>query len=248
MAWGLPDGSLPEDRLRLDISSYNVQSFWNVDDALDNELEKRYFRLCLTLVIEQLNETIAVLYKWRDLDWMHLAFENIAKGKQSAIDVAKDQGLHYYDIRDLVKEYEKDWILNDSVIDIWFAPNMKIYLDSLQVDPVDCIEVCKNIVDEDRQLGITERDISQIFLPKYDEIRKVQSPHGKNKNAEREPKLRFQATTETVSAARVSTQRNPTSFLRRSEGWRQEPRQQIDNADDADGERGDDRADNSKDI
>ena len=248
MAWGLPNGSLSEDRLRLDISSYNVQSFWDVDDALDNELEKRYFRLCLTLVIEQLNETIAVLYKWRDLDWMHLAFEDITKSKRTAMDVAKEQGLHYYDIRDLVKEYEKDWVLNESVIDVWFGSNMKIYLDSLELDPVDCIEVCKNIVDEERQLGITERDISQIFLPKYDEIRKVQSPYGQNKNTKREPKVRFQVTTETVSAARVSTQRNPTSFLRRREGWRQKPRQQTDNADDANGERRDDWADNSEDI
>ena len=248
MAWGLPNGSLSEDRLRLDISSYNVQSFWDVEDALDNELEKRYFRLCLTLVIEQLNETIAVLYKWRDLDWMHLAFEDITKSKRTAMDVAKEQGLHYYDIRDVVKEYEKDWILNESVIDVWFGSNMKIYLDSLELDPVDCIEVCKNIVDEERQLGITERDISQIFLPKYDEIRKVQSPYGQNKNTKREPKVRFQVTTETVSAARVSTQRNPTSFLRRREGWRQKPRQQTDNADDANGERRDDWADNSEDI
>ena len=248
MAWGLPNGSLSEDRLRLDISSYNVQSFWDVEDALDNELEKRYFRLCLTLVIEQLNETIAVLYKWRDLDWMHLAFEDITKSKRTAMDVAKEQGLHYYDIRDLVKEYEKDWVLNESVIDVWFGSNMKIYLDSLELDPVDCIEVCKNIVDEERQLGITERDISQIFLPKYDEIRKVQSPYGQNKNTKREPKVRFQVTTETVSAARVSTQRNPTSFLRRREGWRQKPRQQTDNADDANGERRDDWADNSEDI
>ena len=223
MAWGLPNGSLSEDELRLDISSYNVQSFWNVEDALDNEIEKRYFRLCLTVVVEQINETTAVLYKWRDLDWMHLA----------------------HDIRDLVQEYEKDWVNNDSVIDIWFTSNMKIYLDSLGLDPVDCIEVCKNIVNEDRELGITERDISQLLLPKYDDIRKVQSAHGKNKSPKRKPGVRFQApTTETVSAARVSTQRNPTSFLRRSERWREESRKQTNHADDADGERGNNRLNN----
>ena len=191
MAWGLPNGSLSEDELRLDISSYNVQSFWNVEDALDNEIEKRYFRLCLTVVVEQINETTAVLYKWRDLDWMHLAHENITKGKQSLMDIAAAQELHYYDIRDLVKEYEKDWINNDSVIDIWFTSNMKIYLDSLGLDPVDCIEVCKDIVNEDRELGITERDISQLLLPKYDDIRKVQSAHGKNKSPKRKPGVRF---------------------------------------------------------
>tara|TARA_R110002074_G_scaffold381898_4_gene561266 strand:- start:152 stop:886 length:735 start_codon:yes stop_codon:yes gene_type:complete len=244
MAWGLPNGSLPEDELRLDISSYNVQSFWNVEDALDNEIEKRYFRLCLTVVVEQINETTAVLYKWRDLDWMHLAHENITKGKQSLMDIAAAQELHYYDIRDLVQEYEKDWVNNDSVIDIWFTSNMKIYLDSLGLDPVDCIEVCKDIVNEDRELGITERDISQLLLPKYDDIRKVQSAHGKNKSPKRKPGVRFQAPTKAVSAVRVSTQRNPTSFLRRSERWREESRKQTNHADDADGERGDNRLNN----
>ena len=104
MAWGLPNGSLPEDELRLDISSYNVQSFWNVEDALDNDIEKRYFRLCVTVVVEQINETTAVLYKWRDLEWRHLEHENITKGKQSLMDIEAAQEVNYYEIRDPVNQ------------------------------------------------------------------------------------------------------------------------------------------------
>ena len=201
MAWGLPNGSLSEDELRLDISSYNVQSFWNVEDALDNEIEKRYFRLCLTVVVEQINETTAVLYKWRDFDWMHRVHEGIVKEEWTLHTIAEVKDLSFMDMRDLYNDYKTDWILTDSVIDVWFTPQMKIYLDSLNVDPVDCIEVCKNIVDEDRRLGIEEHDIAELFMPQYEDIRNVKSAHGQNRNTDRKPKVRFQASAETISAS-----------------------------------------------
>ena len=58
MAWGLPNNSLNATDLQLDISTWNHMSFSSVEDAEDAELESRYFRLCLTRLIGQLNETI----------------------------------------------------------------------------------------------------------------------------------------------------------------------------------------------
>ena len=201
MAWGLPNNSLNATDLQLDISTWNHMSFSSVEDAEDAELESRYFRLCLTLLIGQLNETIEVLYKWRDFDWMHRVHDGIVKEEWTLHTIAEVKDLSFMDMRDLYNDYKTDWILTDSVIDVWFTPQMKIYLDSLNVDPVDCIEVCKNIVDEDRRLGIEEHDIAELFMPQYEDIRNVKSAHGQNKNTDRKPKVRFQASAEAVSAS-----------------------------------------------
>ena len=248
MAWGLPNNSLEASDLRLDISAWHHMSFSSVEDAEDAELESRYFRLCLSILIAQLNETIEVLYKWRDLDWMHRMHEGLLNEEWTLHTVAEIKGFSYMEMRDLYNEYKTDWILGDSTIDIWFTPQMKIYLESLNIDPIDCIEVCKNIVNEDRRLGIEERDIAELFLPQYEDIRNVKSAHGQNKNTDRKPTVRLQASTEAVSTSRSSESGYEASFLRRREGRREESRRQTDHADDADGESRDNGADNSEDI
>jgi len=248
MAWGLPNNSLNESALQLDISTWNHMSFSSVEDAEEAELESRYVRLCVTLLVGQLNETIEMLYKWRDLDWMHRVHEGILKNEWTLHTIAEIKDFSYLEMRDLYNDYKTDWVLSDSTIDVWFTPQMKIYLESLNVDPIDCIEVCKNIVNEDRRLGIEERDIAELLMPQYEDIRNVKSAHGQNKNTNRKPAVRFQASTEAVPTSRGGESGYAASFLRRSERWREESRRQIDNADDAAGTSGDNGADNSENI
>ena len=240
MAWGLPDGTMDYEELQIDISSFHSCSFSSVEDAVDKDLESRYFRLCLTILTEQLNETIEIMYKWRNLDWMHRAYEGIKKGEWDLHTVATAKKYEYFDMKSLYNEYIQDWTKFDSVINIWFTEHLKVYLDSLNLNPVDCIEVCKDIVNEDRRLGIDERDIAELFLPQYEDIRTKKSPHGQNKNTEREPTVRLSSSTEAVSASGSRESGYPASFLRRSERWREESRRSVDNVDDVDGECGDD--------
>jgi len=183
------------------------------------------------------------MYKWREFDWMHRAYEGIEKGEWTLKTVAKVKNFSYYEFKSLYNEYIQDWTHADSVIDIWFTDHIKVYLDSLGVSPVDCIEVCKDIVNENRRLGIDERDIAELFLPQYEDVRPVKSAHGQNKNTERKPTVRFSPATETVSAVRSRETGYSASFLRRSERWREESRRASDNVDDVDGERGDDGTD-----
>ena len=197
----------------------------------------------MTVITEQLNETIEILYKWRDFDWMHRAYEGIQKKEWTLNTVAKVKEFSYFEFKSLYNEYIQDWTHADSAIDIWYTDHMKVYLDSLGLEPIDCIEVCKDIVNEDRRLGIDERDIAELFLPQYEDVRTVKSAHGQNQNTERKLAVRFSAPTETVPTSGSSEGGDSPSILRRSEGRREESWGTPDNVDDVDGERWDDGSD-----
>ena len=232
----------------IDISSVPISSLAPEETAEEIELESRYFRLCLAIVVGQLNDTIEILYKWRDFDWMHRVHEGILKKEWSLRTIANAKELSYMDMRDLYNDYKTDWVNGDSVLEIWFTPIMKIYLESLGVEPIDCIEVCKDIVNENRRLGVDERDIGELFLPQYEDIRNVKSAHGQNKNTNRKPAVRLQTATEAVPTTRIREGGYAASFLRGSERGREKSRRQTDHVDNADGEPRDNGTHNSKDF
>ena len=124
--------------------------------------------------MQALNDIIKLQYKWKDHEWLHGAYKKVESKELSFKDLAKSQDMPILKVRDLYYDYAKDWKYDPIA---WLmSEDARPYLDMLDIEPEQAIEVAKSIANEERSVGISEPDIELLVLPQYDEsVRKKQA-------------------------------------------------------------------------
>lgn len=159
------------DAVSVDLHFSSINS--TVDAARTWEF-KSYRRLAFVVFMQALNDIIKLQYKWKDHEWLHGAYKKIKSKELSFKDLAKSQDMPILKVRDLYYDYAKDWKYDPIA---WLmSEDARPYLDMLDIEPEQAIEVAKSIANEERSVGISEPDIELLVLPQYDEsVRKKQA-------------------------------------------------------------------------
>ena len=81
------------------------------------------------------------------------------------------------EVRDLYYDYAKDWKYDPIA---WLmSEDARPYLDMLDIEPEQAIEVAKSIANDERSIGISEPDIELLVLPQYDESARKKQAMGR---------------------------------------------------------------------
>ena len=152
------------DAVSVDLHFSSINS--TVDAAKTWEF-KSYRRLAFVVFMQALNDIIKLQYKWKDHEWLHGAYKKVESKELSFNDLAKSQDMPILKVRDLYYDYAKDWKYDPIA---WLmSEDARPYLDMLDIEPEQAIEVAKSIANEERSVGISEPDIELLVLPQYDE-------------------------------------------------------------------------------
>ena len=159
------------DAVSVDLHFSSINS--TVDAAKTWEF-KSYRRLAFVVFMQALNDIIKLQYKWKDHEWLHGAYKKVESKELSFNDLAKSQDMPILKVRDLYYDYAKDWKYDPIA---WLmSEDARPYLDMLDIEPEQAIEVAKSIANEERSVGISEPDLELLVLPQYDEsVRKKQA-------------------------------------------------------------------------
>ena len=162
------------DAVSVDLHFSSINS--TVDAAKTWEF-KSYRRLAFVVFMQALNDIIKLQYKWKDHEWLHGAYKKVESKELSFNDLAKSQDMPILKVRDLYYDYAKDWKYDPIA---WLmSEDARPYLDMLDIEPEQAIEVAKSIANDERSIGISEPDIELLVLPQYDESARKKQAMGR---------------------------------------------------------------------
>ena len=139
-------------------------------DPAEEILSQGYTSLCVAVVYGCINEVIEKFHKWENIDDLHHIYNRYTDGEPVA-NLASEYGLSMKLFKQLLKNYETEWVTEDP---IQAFDSAKPFFEHLDIDPTDALLFAKDVVNGTRQLGITEVDNAHIAMP---ELRATYASH-----------------------------------------------------------------------
>ena len=133
---------------------------------------RRAIALSLTVVIGAINEAIKHYKKWYEKDWVFRAHYRWTRGSSWYL-LSRILRKPIEEISYEVRQYDAE--VRDYDPMTWFSEYGLRWCENCGIDPLDCIDIVKDVVEGRRQFGITEVDVEELYLPGFEDQREVRS-------------------------------------------------------------------------
>lgn len=165
MLYWKPD-DISDEGLKVDATFVHPSSFGSWRDAEEINAEYCYKRLCVEMLLSAMRDLVEKLNTWEDLDAWHMVWARLQDGERIE-DLAQEWGMDLRAFGKIVTRYKHAWVWDDP-IEAFF--NIEVFLQSIDVDPLEAVLQCKEYADGERSAGYASAKLDFLNFPKIPNV------------------------------------------------------------------------------